>query len=502
MGLAERWQQKIVANVVLDTPEPREAPGGFNTDEHKEALLKSSTPPPGEKACLSLPRRRLVLLLIMLGFWNVYAMRVNLSSAAEPMQRRYGWSEATKGLVLSSFFWGYVPGQIPGGMLAQHFGGKIVFGTGVAVTAVLTLLLPNLAADLPSLYALRALMGLGEAVTFPAANVLYTQWVPSKERAVLVAFASSGSYLGTACAFPLAGELIALRYSNESYIDAKTGEQRFVSASWPWVFYVFGALGLVWCAAWRLLAASSPEQSRGISGAELAFVQATRREDADEVLAKEVVARSASPPWRAFLTHRAAWALFLNHAAYTYGAYCLLDFLPEFMDTQLGFDIKSSGALSMLPYLLMFLAACASGAISDHLSRRMPVRRVRILVQCTSFWLTAALLVGTSFVESRASAVVCLTLAIGASGIAHGAYVVNFLDISPHYAGELFSVSNTFASLMGIAAPVLTGHVLGDKDTAGRERWRVVFVIAAGFYVVASAVWIAFMRGKPVAALN
>jgi hypothetical protein len=42
------------------------------------------------------------------------------------MQRRYGWSEATKGLVLSSFFWGYVPGQVPGGLAAQRFGGARV----------------------------------------------------------------------------------------------------------------------------------------------------------------------------------------------------------------------------------------------------------------------------------------------------------------------------------------------------------------------------------------
>lgn len=452
------------------------------------------SPPVGE-GCL--PQRRLILLLVMLGFFNVYAMRVNLSEAAEPMQRRYGWSEATKGLVLSSFFWGYVAGQVPGGLAAQRYGGKAVFGAGIATTALLTMLLPVVSSSLPALFVVRALMGLGEAVTYPAANVLYTQWVPSPERAVLVAFSSSGSYLGTAFAFPISSELIALRASNvTTYIDTKTGEVHGVSTSWPWVFYTFGALGLVWWGVWHLLAASSPEESSATSSGELAYIQRTRRQDADAVLSKVVVRRSASPPWRGFLTHRAAWALYINHAAYAWGAYTLLDFLPDYLDSQLGFDIKSSGGLSMLPYLLMFLSACGSGAVSDRMVRAMPVRRVRVIIQCAAFWLTSALLVATSYVETANSAVVCLTLAIGISGIAHGAYVVNYIDISPHYAGQIFSVGNTVASISGIIAPIVTGFVLGDKDTAGRERWRVVFAISAGFYVVASVVWIAFMSGK------
>ena len=100
--------------------------------EAHHALLASppaASKPEGE-GWWPLPRRYLIHLLIMLGFWNVYAMRVNLSEAAEPMSHLYGWSEHTKGIVLSSFFVGYVPGQIPGGILAKRYGGKQVFVVG------------------------------------------------------------------------------------------------------------------------------------------------------------------------------------------------------------------------------------------------------------------------------------------------------------------------------------------------------------------------------------
>ena len=104
------------------------------------AIAVLATPPAAEAGrWLPLPKRKLLSLLLMLGFFNVYAMRVNLSLAAEPMQQHFGWSETTKGVVLSSFFWGYVPGQVPGAVLARRFGAMPVLGLGIGATAALTL---------------------------------------------------------------------------------------------------------------------------------------------------------------------------------------------------------------------------------------------------------------------------------------------------------------------------------------------------------------------------
>merc|ERR1719402_751649 len=74
----------------------------------------------------------------------------------------FNWDEKTQGNVLGAFFYGYVLTQIPGGRLAEIFGGKWLFGIGILVTAVFTLLTP-LAATLPSiwfLYAVRVIEGL------------------------------------------------------------------------------------------------------------------------------------------------------------------------------------------------------------------------------------------------------------------------------------------------------------------------------------------------------
>ena len=69
-----------------------------------------------------------------------------------------------EGWALSAFFFGYLLPQIPGGWLATRFGGKHVFGLGVGMSALLTLLTP-VSADFSvwMLVVLRALEGLFQA---------------------------------------------------------------------------------------------------------------------------------------------------------------------------------------------------------------------------------------------------------------------------------------------------------------------------------------------------
>lgn len=67
------------------------------------------------------------------------------------------------GIVLGSFFYGYIFTQLPGGWLAAKYGAKRVFGFGVFWTSLLTLLTPVAAKfSVYVLVLLRILEGLGE----------------------------------------------------------------------------------------------------------------------------------------------------------------------------------------------------------------------------------------------------------------------------------------------------------------------------------------------------
>lgn len=55
---------------------------------------------------------------------------------------KFRWNEKEQGLVLGSFFWGYILSQFPGGLIAQRYGAKWVVSIGLLVTGILSLILP------------------------------------------------------------------------------------------------------------------------------------------------------------------------------------------------------------------------------------------------------------------------------------------------------------------------------------------------------------------------
>lgn len=84
----------------------------------------------------------------------------------------FNWDEQTQGIVLGAFFYGYVLTQVPGGRLAELFGGKLVYGIGVLITAIFTLLTPIAARiNFPLFIAVRVLEGMGEVSI--SLNTLY-----------------------------------------------------------------------------------------------------------------------------------------------------------------------------------------------------------------------------------------------------------------------------------------------------------------------------------------
>ncbi|NQV65093.1 MAG: ACS family MFS transporter [SAR86 cluster bacterium] len=410
------------------------------------------------------PRRYNVVLLSTLAVFVCYIDRVNISVAIIPMAADLDWGMRTQGMVLSSFFVGYLLLQIVGGLLADRFGGKVVLGVGVLLWSLFTILTPPAASiGLGLLLATRILMGMGEAVTFPSIYSLYSRWVPITERSRAVGLANSGIPLGTIFALIVTPMIVQ-------------------AWGWQWAFYLFGLVGVVWFVVWQVLVARSPEADQRMTEAEREFIKAGANSDPVE----------AGPPLREFLKSMPVWAIIVAHFCNNWSLYVLLSWLPTFINKGLGVDYASVGWVTMIPHVASFIFLNVAGSIADRLVRSgMDVGKVRKLMQTIGFGgiSTALLIVGE--VESVWLAITIMTIGNALGAFVVGGFVVNHMDIAPKYAGTLMGITNTAGTIPGIIGVFVSGLIL---ELTG--SWALVFQVTAGVTLFGLVFFLMFSSSK------
>ena len=397
------------------------------------------------------PRRYTVIILFALSTVLCYVDRVNISIAIIPLAHAKGYSDAERGLILSSFFWGYLWFQLPGGLLADRFGGKRVLGAGVALWSIATFFTPIATASFGLLLFMRAALGAGEAVNFPAIHSIAARWTPASERARAISLHLSGTALGTIIALLASPPII-------------------IAFGWEAIFYISGLAGLLWLALWWWKAADWPESASGVSASELAEIRAGRAEvDAAEKI-----------PWREICREPAVWAIVMAHLCNNFGFYILLLWLPSYLDQTFHVPLKDLGVMAVMPYLAAFVVGNCSGWLADALQRRgMRMTAVRKTLQTIAFGLGAAAVCAMPFAHSAVAAVILATVSVGGTAIGMGGWGVNHLDVAPRYAGILMGISNTFATLPGIIGVALTGFIVQATGS-----YSGVFYLAAAVYLV------------------
>ncbi|KAF4522282.1 hypothetical protein B566_EDAN011978 [Ephemera danica] len=248
----------------------------------------------------------------------------------------FAWSERVQGLILGSYFWGYLVTQMPGGRVAEMFSARWVFWGAVILNAACTVLTPPAAfLGYGALIAMRVLEGLGAGVTFPAMHVLIARWTPPVERSRMSSIIYAGTALGTVVSLPLSGIIAG-------------------SLGWEVVFYGMGGLSLIWCVAWPLLVFDSPESHPLISPVERDMI-INSLGGSTKPSSPSKKHKMMKVPWRAVLTSGPFLAIVVAHMCSNFGWYMLLIELPSYMKQVLRFDIQQNAGLSALPFFTMWL---------------------------------------------------------------------------------------------------------------------------------------------------
>ncbi|XP_046627283.1 putative inorganic phosphate cotransporter [Neodiprion virginianus] len=384
----------------------------------------------------------------------------------------YEWDEYTQGIILSSFYWGYIVSQVPGGILADKFGGKYTLAGAILSSTTFTLLTPLVVSKFEStgLIVLRILMGLGEGTTFPAVNVLIAAWAPPQERSKIGTMVMTGTQIGTILGNALAG--ILLEYS---------------PIGWPLVFYFFGGLAALWVVTWILFFHSNPDVHPYISEAEKKYIQ-------DKI--SENTRKHTQPiPWRHMATSLPFWALLIGKFGHDWGFYTMVTDLPKYMSNVLKFSITSNGLLTALPYVAMWIVSNISSVLADWLIKSGKMTTTNVRKAFTTFGSVgpAIFLVAASYGEcNRVLVVILFIIGIGLMGPFYPGLMVNGVDLSPNYSGTLMAIMTAVGALAGILTPDVVGLLTPNQTVT---EWRIVFWIAFAVFMVTNVGVLFWQRG-------
>lgn len=324
-----------------------------------------------------------------------------------------------------------------------------MLGVAVLWWSLFTALTPPAAlTSFAMLIAARIALGLGEAAVFPGSINMIGRWVPTEQKSRAVALFSSGLSLGTVLALPLTAWIIRVW-------------------GWPMAFYAFGALGLVWGAAWFGLV---PE-GRGVTATD---------------------SGGQSVPWRRLFTTPAVWAIITCHFAHNWALYLLLAWLPSYFKTTFSLTLANAGWYASAPWLASFVMANAGGLAADRMMRAgRSTTFVRKALLSFAFFGSAIFLLALPLANTPTTAVVLMCCTTSALAFAIAGFGPNAFDIAPRYADVVWGITNTAGTLPGIVGVAITGYLVQRTGS-----YAAPFQVTAGLCVVGALTYLAIGSGE------
>jgi ACS family glucarate transporter-like MFS transporter len=386
--------------------------------------------------------------------------RTNISVAGVQMRQEYGIDRIQLGWVFSAFLIGYAAFQVPAGWLAARYGPRLLLTWALVwwgMFSIATALVPPDGAHaILTLAIVRFALGIGEAAVYPSANQFVARWVPASERGKANGLIFAGVGAGSGLTPPLITAII-------------------VMGGWRASFYVCAAIGLVVAALWYWLARDRPQDHAGVSPAELAHIEAG--------LPPAPKAEPVAIPWRAILSSRNVWGLFLSYFAFGYVIWIFFSWFFIYLAEARGLDLKASALYGMAPFLAMTVGCLGGGVLNDAISKRRGLYAGRSGLAMVAFVLTGVFLLVGSRVDSAPLAVAVLALGGGAIYVSQSSFWSVTADIAGRHTGVVSGLMNVGCQVGGAITSSLTPWI------AAQYGWVAAFGTGAVIVLAGTLAW-------------
>ncbi|WP_409158449.1 MFS transporter [Pectobacterium sp. B2J-2] len=184
----------------------------------------------------------LVSVLCGLGYMMYSVDRMTVSSAIGLIAHEFNLDKGQSGILMSSFFYGFIGFLFISGIIADKLSGKPILITGLIMFSGATIL-TGVAGGLTSLIFYRVITGIGEGLFWPAASLEVANVTNERQRTTIMSLYWMG--------YPIGGFL-------GTWLGAVLGPVY----GWRVVFYVAGALGIFIALLYALLVRSDTKQKQ------------------------------------------------------------------------------------------------------------------------------------------------------------------------------------------------------------------------------------------------
>jgi MFS transporter, ACS family, glucarate transporter len=359
------------------------------------------------------------------------------------------------GFVFSAFTAAYALFEIPTGWWADRIGSRRVLTRIVTWWSIFTGL-TGLAWNFPSLIALRALFGAGEAGAWPTVARALSRWFPERERGTAQGIFFMGAHLGGG----LTPILVAA-------IAARIG--------WRGTFPLLSIFGFLWAASWFRWYRDEPRNHASVAAEELSWIEAGRRSVPGEIGQRKIL--------RAALKTPGIWFLCLMYFTQTYGFNLYVTWMPTYLQHEKQLHGAVLAVLAGLPLLLSVPADLFGGIVTDRLSQRFGLRLGRCLVGFGSLAVAGVFLFIGALVPGAISAVL-IALAAASSNFLLGASWGACADMAGDHAATVSAAMNTSGQIGGVLSPIAFAFL-----TRTSASWAAPLYLTAALYLAGAGCW-------------
>ena len=406
------------------------------------------------RRALARTRRRLIPFLFVLYIVS-YLDRINVGFAALQMNADLGFSARVFGLGAGIFFLGYVLFEIPSNLALQRVGARrwiarIMISWGIASSAMMFVQGPA------SFYALRFILGVGEAGFFPGMILYLTYWFPAAERARAIAQFMTATALAGVIGGPLSGALLAL--------DGRAGLE-----GWQWLFLVEGLPAVLLGIAVLRYLTDRPEDAAWLPPDERAWLVARMR--AEHAARDQIHGVGVAEMFKS----ATVWRLSFLWFCLVIGLYGISFWTPQIVRGFSGLSDFWVGVVSAVPYLVAAAGMVRVAAHSDRTQERRWHVALPALAAVVGFLLSA-------WVTSPVPALAALSLAaLGLWGCLGPFWAMPTAFLGGTAAAAGIALINSVGNIGGFVGPFALGWA---KDATGSFSGGLV-LLAGGAGVAA-----------------